>query len=101
MKQLEILFIHPNASRKIYQELSQNYSAIETPHWSGMLANHCRLKGISCRILDCEAENLLIGESVRQIKEYNARLNVVVVYRTTTKCKYSKYGWCSRSFRRT
>ena len=39
---LDILFIHPNASKKIYQGLSNDHSAIEPPIWAGMLANHCR-----------------------------------------------------------
>ena len=41
-KMLDILFIHPNGSKKIYQELSNEHSAIEPPIWAGMLANHCR-----------------------------------------------------------
>ena len=41
---LDILFIHPNASKKIYQELSKDHSAYEPPIWAGMLANHCRAK---------------------------------------------------------
>lgn len=51
-----------------------------------MLANHCRSKGITCGILDCEAEQLTVQESIKKIKEYNARLNVIVVYRSATKC---------------
>ena len=39
---LDILFIHANASGKIYKELSKYHSAIEPPIWAGMLANHCR-----------------------------------------------------------
>ena len=41
---LDILFIHPNASKKIYQGLSNNHSAIEPPIWAAMLANHCKKK---------------------------------------------------------
>ena len=39
---LDILFIHPNASKKIYQDLSSDHSAIEPPIWAGMLANSVR-----------------------------------------------------------
>ena len=55
MKQLDILFIHPNASHKIYQDLSKYYSAIEPPIWAGMLASHCLKHGFSVEIIDCEA----------------------------------------------
>ncbi len=53
MKQLDILFIHPNASQKIYQDLSKDFSAIEPPIWAGMLAAHCQKKGFHSEILDC------------------------------------------------
>ncbi len=58
MKQLDVLFVHANASHKIYQDLAKDFSAIEPPIWAGMLANHCRLKGFSVNILDCEALHL-------------------------------------------
>ena len=52
-----ILFVHPNASRKIYQGLSTNLSAIEPPIWAALLANHMRAHGYhDVNILDCEAE---------------------------------------------
>ena len=39
---LDILFVHPNASKAIYQDLSKNHSAIEPPIWAAMLANTVR-----------------------------------------------------------
>ena len=35
---IDIVFITPNNSSGIYQELSNEYSAIETPTWSLLLA---------------------------------------------------------------
>ena len=58
-RQLDILFIHPNASKKIYQDLSNDYSAIEPPIWAAMLAQHCRSNGFGSQILDCEAEGII------------------------------------------
>tara|TARA_Y100000034_G_scaffold40521_1_gene49978 strand:- start:4820 stop:6331 length:1512 start_codon:yes stop_codon:yes gene_type:complete len=81
MKQLDLLFIHPNASKKVYQGLSGNYSAIEPPIWVGLLAQHARMvNGKSVRILDCEAEQLTPEESAAAINDYNPRLAVIVVY---------------------
>lgn len=80
MKQLDVLFVHPNASEIIYQDLSKNNSAIEPPIWAAMLANHCRLKGFSAEILDCEAENLSWVEASKIIAECNARIVCFVVY---------------------
>ena len=49
---LDILFVHTNASKKIYQDLSKDHSAFEPPIWAGMLANHCRNKKFKVEILD-------------------------------------------------
>jgi radical SAM superfamily enzyme YgiQ (UPF0313 family) len=80
MKKLDILFVHPNASEKIYQELSKKASAIEPPIWAGMLANHVRVKGFSPAILDCEAERLDWEASAKTIVEFDARVICFVVY---------------------
>lgn len=80
MKQLDVLFVHANASKKIYQDLAQDFSAIEPPIWAGMLANHCRIKGFSVDILDCEALHLDEEQSAQKIATLGARLVVFVVY---------------------
>ncbi len=80
MKQTDILFIHPNAAQKIYQDLSKNYSAIEPPIWAGMLASHCLTKGFSADILDCEALHLSDEDSAKRIGQVNPRLACFVVY---------------------
>ena len=77
---LDILFIHPNASKKIYQGLSNNHSAIEPPIWAGMLANHCRKKNFNVEILDCEAEKLDYISGATEIKNRKPRVACFVVY---------------------
>lgn len=79
-KQLDILFIHPNASKKIYQDLAKDFSAIEPPIWAGMLASHCLKHGFGAEILDCEAHHLTEEQSAQKAKEYNPRLICLVVY---------------------
>ena len=79
-RQLDILFIHANGSKKIYQDLSKDYSAIEPPIWAAMLANHCRKSGFSAAILDCEAEKLTNVQSAQSIKDRNPRIACFVVY---------------------
>ena len=68
---LDILFVHPNASEKIYQGLSKKHSAIEPPIWAAMLANHCRVNNFGVQILDCEAEMLSWEESAKTINDIN------------------------------
>jgi radical SAM superfamily enzyme YgiQ (UPF0313 family) len=80
MTKLDILFVHPNAAEKIYQDLSKNASAIEPPIWAAMLANHCKIKGFTPAILDCEAERLGWEEAAKIITEYNAKVICFVVY---------------------
>ena len=80
MKQMDVLFVHPNAAYRIYQDLAQRYSAIEPPIWAGMLANHCRSKGFSVDILDCEALHLNDDQAAKQVEEMNPRLICFVVY---------------------
>ena len=79
-KMLDILFIHPNASKKIYQELSNEHAAIEPPIWAGMLANHCRNKNFEVEILDCEVEHLDYITSSKKISKKNPRIACFVVY---------------------
>jgi anaerobic magnesium-protoporphyrin IX monomethyl ester cyclase len=80
MTKLDILFVHPNASKKIYQDLSKDHSAIEPPIWAAMLANHCRTRNLSTAIVDCEAERFSIEESVDTIKHLKPRVACFVVY---------------------
>ncbi|MCB9747386.1 MAG: radical SAM protein [Candidatus Omnitrophica bacterium] len=80
MNSLDILFVHPNASQKIYQDLSKDFSTIEPPIWAGMLMAHCLMKGFRAEILDCEALHLNDDTALVQIKKSNPRVTCFVVY---------------------
>ncbi|MDE2490868.1 MAG: cobalamin-dependent protein [Elusimicrobia bacterium] len=80
MKRLDILFIQPNSSRGVYQELSNDFSAIEPPIWAGMLASHCRGRGYSVGVLDCEALRLSDAAGASRIKDADPRVACFVVY---------------------
>ncbi len=80
MKQLDILFIHPNAANNVYQDLATDFSAIEPPIWAGMLTSHCLKHGFGAEILDCEALHLTEAESAQIVMDYNPRLVCLVVY---------------------
>lgn len=77
---IDILFVHPNASEKIYQGLANKNSAIEPPIWAAMLANSVRSRGHSTEILDAEAEQLDYLSAAKRITEYKARIVCFVVY---------------------
>src|SRR5262249_24990854 len=77
---LDVLFVNPNSSKKVYQDLSQDFAAIEVPVWSLLLAQSCRAKGFGVAILDCDAERLSDEVAVKRIHEAKPRLVCFVVY---------------------
>lgn len=77
---LDILFVHPGASDKIYQELSNRFSAIEPPTWSLLLAEAARSKGFKVNILDCDVERLDDENAKNRILEQNPNLIIFPIY---------------------
>ena len=77
---IDILFITPNSSKKVYQDLSKDYSAIEPPTWSLLLAESCRSKKFKVDILDANAERLNDEECIERINKLKPRLLCFVVY---------------------
>ncbi len=79
-QKLDVLFVHPNAAGKVYQDLSKDLSAIEPPIWAAMLAQHARMKNFTVDILDCEAERFTHDQSAEEIINLSPRLVALVVY---------------------
>ena len=77
---IDVLFITPNNSKAIYQDLSKDYSAIEPPTWSLLLAQSCRAKGFSVAILDAVAEKLDLDQIYNRILSKSPKLLCFVVY---------------------
>jgi radical SAM superfamily enzyme YgiQ (UPF0313 family) len=77
---LDVLFINPASHSKVYQGLAEDYSAIETPTWSLLLAQSVRSVGYKVDIFDPLAERLSLEDSVKRIKETKARMLCFVVY---------------------
>jgi anaerobic magnesium-protoporphyrin IX monomethyl ester cyclase len=77
---LDILFIHPNASKKVYQDLHKQDAAIEPPIWAGLLANSVRSIGKGAAILDAEADQLLDNQIAIKVQEAKPRIVCLVVY---------------------
>ena len=74
MKNLDVLFINPGNASGIYQGLSKDFSAIETPTWSLLLAEACRTKGFEVQILDVNAERLSNEEVSSRISNLKPKL---------------------------
>jgi radical SAM superfamily enzyme YgiQ (UPF0313 family) len=80
-EELDVLFVNVGGTKKrVYQELSNDYSAIETPFWAALTAGFIRKKGFNVDILDANVENLTHEETVEKIKQKNPKLVDIVVY---------------------
>ena len=95
---IDILFISPGNANGIYQNLADNYAAIEPPTWALLLAQSCRSIGYTVALIDINAEQLNKEEVEQRVKELNPRLICFVVYgefvfygRTSL---VSKHNWC-------
>ncbi len=78
---LDLLLVNVGGSKKkVYQDLSRDYSAIEPPFWAALTAGFARQRGYETKILDAYAENLSIEESIERVEDYNPRLVNIVVY---------------------
>ena len=77
---MDVLFVNPNSSKKVYQDLAKDYSAIETPTWALLLASSMRRYNYSCSILDCDALRLTEEEAIKEIEDSKCRLALFVLY---------------------
>jgi anaerobic magnesium-protoporphyrin IX monomethyl ester cyclase len=79
--ELDVLFVNAGGSKKkVYQELSKDYSAIEPPFWAALSAGFIRKKGFKVGIIDSNAENLTHEETAELIEKKNPSLVNIVVY---------------------
>jgi len=77
---IDVLFISPGNSSGIYQNLADNYAAIEPPTWALLLAESCRSINYKVSLIDINAEQLGNNELIDRIKLLNPRLICFVVY---------------------
>ena len=79
-RKLDTILINPSALKLIYQDLSNEYSAIEPPIWAGLLANNLRKNEFKVDIIDCEGSNISLPMVINILKEVDTRLVTIVVY---------------------
>lgn len=75
----DVVLINPGASRTIYQNLSDDLSAIEPPTWVRMIAGWLIDKGFDVAILDQDAWRWTPEEVAEQIRKLNPRLVAIIV----------------------
>lgn len=79
-RQLDVLFVNPNSAKAVYQGLAKDYSCVEPPVWSILLAQSCRRSGYGVAVLDCLAEQLADEQAVEFVKLFDPRLVCFVTY---------------------
>ena len=77
---LDVLFIAPGNAKGIYQDLANDYSAIEPLTWALLLAESCRSTGFVPQIIDVTAQQLSHQDVVDKINSILPRVIVLVVY---------------------
>ncbi len=56
-KQLDLLLVNPGGRKQVYQGLQDaDLTAVETPVWCGLIAEHVRKQGFTVELLDANAE---------------------------------------------
>ena len=81
MNHLDLLCINVGGTKKrVYQELSKDFSAIEPPFWAALTAGFIRKKSFSVGIIDSNAENLTYDETAKLIEEKDPSIVNIVVY---------------------
>lgn len=78
---LDLLLVNIGGTRKkVYQELSRDFSAIEPPFWAALTAGFVRKQGFAVEILDANVLNLDPAETAERVLQRGAKLTDIVVY---------------------
>jgi anaerobic magnesium-protoporphyrin IX monomethyl ester cyclase len=77
---IDIVLINPGDRKQVFQELGEDYSAIEPPFWIAVMAAYLRNNGFGVAVLDSNAENITPEETAQKINEINPLLAAVIVY---------------------
>ena len=76
----DVVFLNPSNLEGIYQNLANDYAAIEPPTWALLLAQSVRSQGFKTAIIDAPAELLTDDQVLSRVVELNPRLVCFVVY---------------------
>ena len=80
MKRLDVLFVVPGGHNKVFQQLADDFSAVEPPVLAGLFANYLKARDCSVKIIDAPAEGLTPMEVANLAISHNPYLIVAMVY---------------------
>jgi len=68
-ERIDLLIIDPSSKKKrVYQDISKDYSAIMPPRWAALTAGFIRKNRFRVKIIDSNAENLDEEEPAMTVK---------------------------------
>lgn len=79
-KKIDIVLINPGDRKQVYQDLAEDFSAVEPPFWVAVIAAYLRNEGFSVAIVDSNAESITPEETAARVNEINPYLSAVIVY---------------------
>ena len=77
---VDLLLVTPQSRKRVYQNLSNDFAAIEPPVWSGLIAQYISNFGYDVAILDSEADLLDYETTVKSIIDINPKLVCFSIY---------------------
>ncbi len=78
-RKTDVVLIHPSAREVIYQDLAQDFAAVEPPTWARMIAGWLRDHGHKVAIIDQEAEGFDTDDIQARLEEMGNPLVAIVV----------------------
>ena len=76
---MDIVLINPGDRKRVYQDLSNDFAAVEPPFLAAVLAAYLRNKGFKVSIIDANAENITPEETTLMVKKADPLLAAVIV----------------------
>jgi anaerobic magnesium-protoporphyrin IX monomethyl ester cyclase len=74
----DIVLVHPGDQRAVYSDLYTEFTAIEPPAWTRMIAGWLISKGVRVKVIDQEAEGLSCEQVAARVRDLAPRLTAVV-----------------------
>ena len=93
MSNLDVLLITPQSRLEVYQNLSNDYAAVETPVWSMLIAKYLSDLNHNVEILDAEADNLTHEQTAEIISKKKSQACSFCNIWPTTFSFYPMYAW--------
>ena len=86
----DVVLVNPGDRKQVYQELGDEFAAIEPPFWVAAIAAFLRAKNFEVCIVDADAENMTPYEVACRVREVDPLLCSVIVYGSNPSASTSK-----------